>query len=138
VNRDVIINKCAVIERCVKRVVEEYGGSAASLENLTKQDSVMLNLLRACEAVIDLAMHLVAEQSLGVPQSSRDSIEMLRKHGIISPSTAQSMKNMIGFRNIAVHDYQALNLLIVQAIIERHLIDFRHYVEEILGATLRK
>lgn len=137
-NRDVIINKCAVIERCVKRVVEEYGGSAASLENLTKQDSVMLNLLRACEAVIDLAMHLVAEQSLGVPQSSRDSIEMLRKHGIISPSTAQSMKNMIGFRNIAVHDYQALNLLIVQAIIERHLIDFRHYVEEILGATLRK
>ena len=137
-NRDVIINKCAVIERCVKRVVEEYGGSAASLENLTKQDSVMLNLLRACEAVIDLAMHLVAEQSLGVPQSSRDSIEMLRKHGIIYPSTAQSMKNMIGFRNIALHDYHALNLLIVQAIIERHLIDFRHYVEEILGATLRK
>ena len=47
-NRAVIINKCAVIERCVKRVVEEYCGSAASLENLTKQDSVMLNLLRAC------------------------------------------------------------------------------------------
>jgi len=138
VNRDVIINKCAVIERCVKRVVEEYGGSAASLENLTKQDSVMLNLLRACEAVIDLAMHLVAEQSLGVPQSSRDSIEILRKHGTLSPNTAQNMKNMIGFRNIAVHDYQALNLEIVQAIIERHLLDFRHYVEEILGATVRK
>lgn len=45
---------------------------------------------------------------------------------------------MIGFRNIAVHDYQALNLEIVQAIIERHLIDFRQYVEEILGATIRK
>lgn len=33
------------------------------------------------------------------------------------------MKRMVGFRNIAVHDYQALNLVIVQAIIERHIDD---------------
>jgi len=137
VNRDVILNKCAVIERCVKRVIEEYDDGPISLQNITKQDSIMLNLLRACEAAIDLAMHIVAEQALGVPQSSRDSIEMLSKHGTISPRTAQAMKNMIGFRNIAVHDYQTVNLEIVQAIVERHLVDFHSYTAEVLNTALR-
>ncbi len=30
---------------------------------------------------------------------------------------------MIGFRNIAVHDYKTINLAIVQKIIEKHLDD---------------
>jgi len=135
VNSDVIINKCAVMQRCLSRVVEEYGGHSASLHNLTKQDSIIFNLLRACEAAIGLAMHLVAEQSLGVPQSSRDAMEMLRAHGSLTPGTAQAMKNMIGFRNVAVHDYQAINLDIVQAIVERHLADFHQFIEEILNTS---
>lgn len=136
-NRDVIINKCSVIDRCIKRVLEEYAGDPVSLQNLTKQDSIMLNLLRACEAAIDICMHIVAELSLGVPQSSRDSIDMLNQNGTISASSAQAIKNMIGFRNIAVHDYQALSLEIVQSIVERHLTDFRTYAQEILNATLK-
>ncbi|WP_460014934.1 HepT-like ribonuclease domain-containing protein [Lysinibacillus sp. CTST325] len=39
---------------------------------------------------------------------------------------------MVGFRNIAVHDYQALELTILQAIIEKHLSDFKTYAEAIL------
>ena len=34
---------------------------------------------------------------------------------------------MVGFRNIAVHDYKALNLDIVQAIVEEHLTDFLEF-----------
>ncbi len=39
---------------------------------------------------------------------------------------------MVGFRNIAVHDYQAINLNILQKIIERHLDDFKEYIDALM------
>ena len=39
---------------------------------------------------------------------------------------------MIGFRNIAVHDYQTLQLPIIIAIIEKHLDDFLIFTRLIL------
>ena len=53
---DVIVNKVSVIERCLKRIREEYQGDAEEFKrNFTKQDSVILNLQRLCEAAIDIA-----------------------------------------------------------------------------------
>jgi len=40
---------------------------------------------------------------------------------------------MVGFRNIAVHDYQNLNLEIVVSIIQKHLEDFEKFTQEVLG-----
>ncbi|MBV1820979.1 DUF86 domain-containing protein, partial [Coprococcus sp. MSK.21.13] len=40
--------------------------------------------------------------------------------------------SMVGFRNIAVHNYQAVNLGIIQEIIEKHLSDFSRFIEVIL------
>lgn len=47
---DVILNKISVIERCLKRIHEEYEDNPKHLGNYTKQDSIVLNLQRACEA----------------------------------------------------------------------------------------
>jgi uncharacterized protein YutE (UPF0331/DUF86 family) len=66
----VILNKVSIIERCIKRIHEEYDNNPDHLENYTKQDSIVLNLQRACEASIDLAMHIVADKKLGLPQKS--------------------------------------------------------------------
>jgi uncharacterized protein YutE (UPF0331/DUF86 family) len=35
---------------------------------------------------------------------------------------------MVGFRNIAVHDYKKIEIKIVQMIIEKHLDDFQELV----------
>lgn len=40
---------------------------------------------------------------------------------------------MVGFRDIAVHDYQKLNLDVVQALVERHLGDFSAFTRTALG-----
>ncbi|MBW7652325.1 DUF86 domain-containing protein [Anoxybacillus sp. ST4] len=130
---DVILNKVSVIERCLKRIQEEYENNPKHLENYTKQDSIVLNLQRACEASIDLAMHIVAQKKLGLPQTSRDAFTLLEQHGIISPSLSQKMKAMVGFRNIAVHDYQELNLTILQKILDSHLTDFTEFTKAIVG-----
>src|SRR5699024_171399 len=111
---DVVINKVTTIERCIKRTNEENDSNPVSLDALTKQDSIILNIQRACEASIDLAMHLVSEHKLGIPKTSREAFEILQKSNIIELNLAQSLMNMVGFRNIAIHDYQALNLDILQ------------------------
>ena len=48
---DVVLNKVATIERCLHRVQQEYAGQAERLEHdITRQDSIILNIQRACEA----------------------------------------------------------------------------------------
>ncbi len=121
---DVALNKAATIERCVGRVREEHAGDDANLtENLTRQDSIVLNLQRACEASIDLAMHLVRVHKLGIPQATRDAFRLLAGAGKLDGELAAKMERMVGFRNVAVHDYQRLNVEIVAAIVAKHLPD---------------
>ncbi len=125
---DVALNKVASLERCVKRIREVYGGDDTHLyDDPTKQDSILLNLQRACEISIDLAMHLVRKRRVGVPQDSRDAFELLCAGGLLDRELATAMKRMVGFRNVAVHEYDKLNLDIVKAIITQRLDDFLQF-----------
>ncbi|MCH7226434.1 DUF86 domain-containing protein [Haloferula sp. A504] len=128
---DIVRNKTAIIRRCVARIAEEYQGNPARLDDFTIQDAIVLNLLRACEAAIDLAMHHVAENKLGVPQSSRDAFRLIENSGALSAGTARALSNMVGFRNIAVHAYQELQRPILEAILDRHLPDFERFIKEL-------
>ena len=129
---DVIYNKIAIIERCINRINEVYNNNPDNHKDYTKQDSIILNIQRACEAAIDLAMHIVSEKKLGIPQNSRDAFEVLNSNNIIDNRLMKNLKSMVGFRNIAVHNYQAVNLSIIQEIIEKHLSDFSRFIEVIL------
>ncbi|WP_303965383.1 DUF86 domain-containing protein [Sporosarcina ureae] len=129
---DVILNKVTTIERCVNRVHEVYDQNVDNLKDFTKQDSIILNIQRACEASIDLAMHIVSEKKLGIPKASRDAFKMLQEATIIDESLASTLMNMVGFRNIAVHDYQSIDLEILEAIVEKHINDFKDYTKIVL------
>lgn len=125
---DVILNKTAIIERCLARITEEYVEHEAELEtNYTRQDAIVLNLLRACEASIDLAMHVVRIRKLGIPQESRAAFTLLEQAGLLAPEIAKPLRAMVGFRNIAVHNYIAMDIVILRAILERRLDDFRAF-----------
>ncbi|MFI5343509.1 MAG: DUF86 domain-containing protein [Chlamydiales bacterium] len=129
---DVLINKIAVILNCLKRITEEYHGHEKELGfNYTKQDSIVLNLQRACEASIDLGTRIIRMKKLDVPQQGRDVFVILEKNQLISSETSKHMQAMVGFRNIAVHDYQKLNLEIVRSILENHLSDFQEFIKAI-------
>jgi uncharacterized protein YutE (UPF0331/DUF86 family) len=128
---DVVLNKAAAIERCILRIREVYAGKPGHLrDDLTRQESILLNLQRACESAIDLAMHLVRKAKLGIPQDSRNAFDLLVRAGHLDPQLAEDMKRMVGFRNIAVHDYVRLDLEIVQSIIEQHLDDLGRFASE--------
>ncbi len=130
---DVLINKAATIERCVARAREEYARDPATFAtDVTRQDAAILNIQRACEAALDMGQHLIRRERLGVPQSARDVFALLARSGWIDTNLADSLKRMVGFRNIAVHDYQALQLPITVRIIVQHLDEFLHYSQTIL------
>jgi uncharacterized protein YutE (UPF0331/DUF86 family) len=125
---DVVLNKVAALERCLKRVREVHAGDDRNLrEDLTRQDSIILNLQRACETAIDLAMHLVRRERLGLPQESRDAFSLLADAQRLERPLAERLQRMVGFRNVAVHDYRALNLDIVAEIIRKHLDDLAEF-----------
>lgn len=125
---NVILNKAATMERCIDRIREEYEGFEDELaSNLTRQDSIILNLERLCQAAINLAVHLVRVGNLGIPQDSRELFQMLEQKGLIAESLSHHLQSMVGFRNLAVHDYQKLNLDIVRSIIENRLADFQAF-----------
>ena len=130
---DVLINKAAAIERAVRRVREVYGNDDANLvDDQTRQDSIILNLQRACENTIDAAMHLVRVHRLGVPQETREVFDLLESAGRLEPSLAAQLRRMVGFRNVAVHDYQKLSLDVVRGIINERLDDFLEFTRILL------
>ncbi len=125
---DVLLNKAIHIDRCLVRIGEEYIGHESELEtNYTRQDAIILNLQRACEATIDAAMHLVRTRKLGVPQRSRDAFSLLQGAEIIDVELSDVLKKMVGFRNVSIHDYTELNMQVVRAILERRLDDLRRF-----------
>ena len=123
---NVLINKAAIIERSLKRMREEYRADP-DLRNYTHIDAMILNIERACQAAIDAAQHIVATRRLGSPQTSAEVFILLEKAGVLTPDSARSMVAMTGFRNIAVHEYQRLDMSEMHAIAAeryRALIDF--------------
>lgn len=52
---------------------------------------------------------------------SRDAFTLLVAASELDQGLGETLKRMVGFRDVASHEYQRLNLDIVQAIIERHL-----------------
>lgn len=136
---DVVINKAAVIERCVARAGQEYERDRAGFaQDFTRQDAAVLNILLACEAALDLGQHLVRREKLGAPQSARDVFSLLAASGWIDSKLAESLKRMVGYRNIAIHDYRSLELPITIAIIEKQLGDFLDLTTRIIRRDARR
>jgi uncharacterized protein YutE (UPF0331/DUF86 family) len=125
---DVVLAKVEIVERCLGRIREVYAATPDHLhQDWTRQDSILLNLERACQASIDLALRLVAVRGLGLPKESRDAFALLASAGILEAELARRMQRMVGFRNLAVHNYRKLDLRIVQTIIEERLGDFEAF-----------
>jgi len=131
-DRDVILAKTAIIQRCLKRIKETTKLSPESLEDMDKQDVFVLNLQRAVQAAIDLAAHIVATEGLGLPDTIKENFEFILKAGIIPKSMNDKMKAMVGFRNIAIHNYQAIDVKILKSILTDRLKDLEDFYTAII------
>ena len=131
-NKAVIINKYEILTRCINRINEEYENDSKNLEDYRRLDCIVLNLQRACEVVIDVAMYAISNRNLGTPQTKKEAFEVLYKEEIITKEMCNNLKNMAGFRNIAVHDYKQIDNAIIVDVIENHLDDLIEFIKVFL------
>lgn len=125
VDPDVVAAKIAVVDRCLARVAEVRGERRAQLSPVDVDDITALNLQRAVQAGIDLANHVAAREGYGLPDSTAGAFGLLAERGVIGRDLADRLRRMVGFRNIAIHDYKTIDPAILESIVRYHLDDLR-------------
>jgi len=130
---DVMINKIQSIHRCIKRAKEEYKLAGDHFpRDFSRQDAAILNITRACEQAIDLANVVIKTRKLGIPNESRESFAMLAKAALISEALSEKLQRMVGFRNIVIHEYQNIEVGVIQAVIESGLDDLLLFTDAVI------
>jgi uncharacterized protein YutE (UPF0331/DUF86 family) len=131
-DRDVVLAKVAAIKRCLKRIEDVTNHDPDKLDDLNVQDIFVLNLQRAIQSAIDLGIHIIASEDLGLSDTVRGNFELLENGKIIDKTLSRKMQSMVGFRNIAIHDYQALDVRILKTIFAKHLKDIEDFYATVL------
>ncbi|MBN1147254.1 MAG: DUF86 domain-containing protein [Anaerolineales bacterium] len=135
---DIVIHKIQSIQRCIERARQEYESDPAGFaENYTAQDAAVLNILRACEQAIDLANHVLQTHKMGIPASSAESFELLQRKLVIDQALAQKLKQMVHFRNIVIHQYQRMDIAVVESVIVSGLDDLVRFGDCVLEFVRR-
>ena len=130
---DVVLAKISSIKKCIKRIKDTTKLEPESLENnFDIQDIFVLNLQRAIQATFDITNIIIKEYNLELPVSYKKGFAILEKHNFIDAKIMEKMIKMAGFRNIAVHDYENINVEVLKSILKNNLQDFEDFYTQIL------
>ncbi len=127
-DREVVEHKLESLRRCILRIETKCPPDCASLAaDFDLQDIVSLNLSRAVQISVDVGAHLISGMEVPPPGTMGQTFDLLAQEGVINEKLASSLKKAVGFRNIAVHSYEAINWEIVHSIVKFHLADFSDF-----------
>lgn len=131
-DRTVIERKLDSLRRCLQRVEERCPASPEALaEDVDAQDIVSLNLTRAVQLCVDLGAHLLTDLGGPPPESMGATFSNLSRAGVLPQDIATRLRRAVGFRNLAVHNYDEIDWRIVHAIATTHADDFRVFARHI-------
>jgi uncharacterized protein YutE (UPF0331/DUF86 family) len=85
-----------------------------------------------------MAQRVISVQGWGMSDSAKGLFAMLQQRGVIDAELSLSLAHMVGFRNIAVHDYEVLNIAIVERIICNQLDDVLRFSQSMLKQFLKQ
>jgi len=128
----VIEQKLESLRRCLQRVKTKCPADADTLAaDFDLQDIVSLNLSRAVQLCVDIGAHLIASTEALPPNTMGETFDTLTQTGVIDRELALKLKKAVGFRNIAMHHYDAINWIMVHSIVKNQLTDFSAYAKAI-------
>lgn len=102
-------------------------GPETLADDMDRQDILAMNLTRAVQLGVDMAVHVLVDTSRPAPRTMGESFELLAAEGIIDASLAERMRVAVGFRNVAVHSYRSVDWSIVHTITHEGSADFRDF-----------
>lgn len=107
-NTDLLTNKLKSLSRCISRI--ESKTNPNFYIDLDSQDVVHLNLQRAIQLSIDLGAILLKELKIEIPNSRSEIFQKLFEVNVLPNELASSLSRSVGFRNLAVHEYNKVDL----------------------------
>jgi uncharacterized protein YutE (UPF0331/DUF86 family) len=125
-----VAKKLAFIETCV-RELQTLAHPEQIQDDLREERFVEHTLQLAIQAALDVGSHIVSDERLGEPETSRDVFRLLGRAGFVSPDLRGRLEQMAGFRNVVVHLYQDVDLGIVRDVVENHLGDLLEFAAAI-------
>ena len=69
---------------------------------------------------------------MGIPTSSAESFDLLRKKSVIDSDLTEKLKKMVHFRNVVIHQYQRMDIEIVKSVIKSDLDNLVSFTERIM------
>jgi uncharacterized protein YutE (UPF0331/DUF86 family) len=127
---DLIRKKLAFIETCLGEL-----RSLAKPDRLAadvKERRFVEHTLQICiQAAQDVASHIVSDQRIGEPSTNLALFGLLAQAGWLGEQTASALRAAVGFRNVLVHGYTAVDVGVVRNVLEQHLGDIERFVLEI-------
>jgi uncharacterized protein YutE (UPF0331/DUF86 family) len=129
-DEDLLAKKLAFIETCLRELREL--GHAECIASDVKERRFVEHTLQICiQAALDIAWHIASDQRLGEPVANVALFDLLVPAGWLSVETAGFLRLAVGFRNVLVHGYTAVDPEVVRAVLERRLGDIEQFVHEI-------
>ena len=133
VDRAVIKTKLAFADA---RLQELKFHSRVSLDRFrndcTLQAAILHHLQVGVQSCMDIASHIVADESWGVPGTSKDLFEFLRQHRVITAALSAETKEVVGFRNLVVHAYDKLDLRRAHANLPAYRRAIAHFLKAVV------
>ena len=131
-DKEVLETKLEALIRCVHRIKDQNISTLKELEeNLDKQEIIILNLQRAVQICVDIGNHILLDYKTPTPSTMAETFKYLAQNNLISKDNADDLSHAVGFRNIAVHQYEDIDCKIIFSIITSHLDDFKTFAAAI-------
>lgn len=130
----VLSQKLESLRRCLQRIEEKRPDQAETLiGDADLQDIIVLNLTRAVQICVDISSHIISQSNEPSPATMGDTFSTPEKLGVLDSATTSSLRRAVGFRNIAVHNYEAINWEIAHQICQKQLSDFQRFARHVSG-----
>jgi len=130
----ILEEKLEALRYCVRRIEQSRAASVDELAaDADRQDILSLNITRAVQLCVDMAVHVLADTDQPAAQTMGEAFDRLAAEGVISNELRLKMRGAVGFRNIAVHNYQAIDWHVAHAITHEGLEDMRAFAASMAG-----
>lgn len=131
-DREVVTQKLESLRRCIQRIADKCPATPEALAlDPDLQDILALNLTRAVQLCVDIGAHIIANLGVPPPDTMGQTFDVLARADVISENLALQLKKAVGFHNIAVHNYEAIDWAIVHKLARHHLNDFTEFAKAI-------
>lgn len=133
IDKEKIRDKLNFIQENRRRLEELRTGGVERFRHDPFAEAAATRMLQvSIEAMIDVANHIVARLRLGTPKTYREAMDLLVEAGILPAEQQETFRQMVRFRNRAVHLYDTIAPDEVYRILDRHLGDFDVFIAAIV------